>query len=1716
LLNNAIDSERRGEYEAADQYLREVQLHRAELSPGEQQELDRLHQGVAQALDARREGAARLSQAEQLFQQGRAADVAEIVKRLAATEPYLAPADRQRLGNLRSRLPGVGLAPAAPVADPVGMVRQKVAQARALIAHGSFEAAEALARQAQMLGAALPAGEDNPQKVLETLDQTRKDPRVMLQAARSAMQQGDLDRATHYAQLSEKMASGFTFPFWGDTPAKALKDIQAARARNPQAPAQGPAQTAAVPQPPPTMQPGPMQPQDAADKARVLIRQGRQAIFQGDLVLARRCADEADGLHSSLGVSEDNPARLRADLDRLQGGRSPAAPAPTGQGAHEQAVGLVKQGRESMRAGRIEEAQRLGLQARAMHADGWSIFEDTPETLLKDVEKARQEHDRKESENVLTEARRRFEQKDYANAKKMAFQAMKLHGPYNSITDLGDRPDKLLAEIQKAEQALQKNPLPPPPAVAKNPAAPAAPAPDQPGQAPGRRDHDMASMYALRSQQMLAEARAAATQGDFDKARQLVSQARALPVHFTRPGQENPDMVLRDIEQMAQARARPPAPMQSLAANPLVPRSDAPDSHTQFVSHTTSSRDEVRSAADAQPAGGQQARARAQQLIAEIHQLQRQRRLMEARQKLEEVQKLGVVFAPNEETPGAVYQQLALQARQEIDALVRQAGDTLRYGTDAPAVRYHKAEQVLNQAGQLARAFGQDMAPVEHGMRWLASLRSGNGQDSAGPAGPPAKDDTPRPRPGQTEQGLALLEKIRLELKSGSTGTARRLAEQAVSGSYGVRDEALALLRSIDAEEMNQRALSARHAFDAANKAFVRHEYQQAAAMLAIIDPRLLDEGRRNRMGELWMTPEMQPSARGRLARGGQEAQEPGTLPVGGPRPAAGNPSRLPAEAGHANANDNTQGDPLLRTQQMREIALQKCRNDCNKVLNEAMQKFRVGETDEAIEQLEVYLTELTSEMSLAPSQMTLLTRPVKARLEQFRLMKAREDFRNQNQAEMMAGKTRHDGKVRAEEMKEKNVAEMMRQFKDLYDQHKYAEAEGWAMRAAELDGDNPAVTAAVYMSRMARNKQKAEDIKEGRRRLFADGLNEVEDQDGAADAVDHNGIAFPRSKDALDRQKLRDKHKGDLIDITPRLSEKEKEIERQLTKSVQLNFKDAPLRNVIDDLRAFEHLNIFVDESALGEEGISLDRPVTIQLENVSLKSALNLLLHQMHLQYVIQNEVLTITTQKHAHGNLTRKTYQVADLVIPVPNFGTVGELPFQNPFLPMDAGMQPNAPTPAMSPYSMMGGTPVGSPSGTSPNSGGAVPGSGFGGSYAPGGTTINKTAPTKTNEETLIKLITSTIQPESWSEMGGPGTIEYFPQTYGLVINQTPDIQDQVQDLLQALRRLQDQEVAVEVKFIAVAEDFFERIGVNFNMNIVNKGTSTFQPQLLSGQFAPAGYIDSFSPHDFLAGSTIANTLTSTLDIPITQNSFFATVPTYGQYLPVGLTMGLAFLSDIQVFLFMEAVQGDQRSNVMQAPKVTLFNGQTATLTVTDMQPFVTGVQILPQQGLFTYFPRTTIVPASVSLTLNAVLSADRRFVRLSLNPILTNLSTPTVSLFPIVTPIFPLFDGLATGQPVMFTQFIQQPRIAVVNVATTVAVPDGGTVLMGGLKRLAEQRSEYGPPILSKIPYLSRLFKNTGYGRSTESLLIMVTPRVIVQTEEQEIQTGYREPSALAP
>ncbi|HJT78857.1 MAG TPA: hypothetical protein VJ739_16755, partial [Gemmataceae bacterium] len=809
-----------------------------------------------------------------------------------------------------------------------------------------------------------------------------------------------------------------------------------------------------------------------------------------------------------------------------------------------------------------------------------------------------------------------------------------------------------------------------------------------------------------------------------------------------------------------------------------------------------------------------------------------------------------------------------------------------------------------------------------------------------------------------------------------------------------------------------------------------------------------------------------------------------------------------PAAAG-ASAPDQ---DVLKITQAMQDVKFQQLRQEGLEVQREAAERFKAGDTSRAIDVLQEYEATLGT-TQLDADRVALLRRPIESRLLTFKTLKAQRDFEGETLKKHQSAKDFQTNRALTERNKQQKVAELMQQYSSFYKEGKYKEAEMYASAAFELDPDNVAAGAAVQIARVHRRQVEYQGIKDRKEAYNLEALNDAEDPH---DWVDPKvGVHFDKDT-TLRNLKERKASTGQLI--TPPRSDKEKEIEQRLQQPVNLAFNDAPLGQVLDDLRAWHGLNIVTDQPALDGEGISLSRPVTIKLDNVSLKSALNLLLHQVHLTYIVKDEVLQITTEANAKGKLVTATYQVADLILPIndavmPNSANLMRTleKASNPQSTMPA----SAPvTPYQGPYSLPGGTPAGS-----------SPGMASMGAGSPGGptpTVIYKQS--QTMEEALIKLITNTVQPHTWQNMGGPGSVDYYPLAMALVINQTPDIQEQIADLLAALRRLQDQEVSVEVRFISVAESFYERIGVDFNVNFkTNQNTQRFEPQITTGQFQQAGFVNDFNPSHFIAGLTPAGTFTSDLDIPVQTSSFGMAIPPFGAFPNIpggngGIDLGLAFLSDIQVFLFMEAAQGDERTNVMQAPKLTLSNGQTAQIFVQDQQFFVTNVEIIQQGGQLAFVPQNQNFATGVSMTIQATISADRRFVRISFSQIqLSNLASAIVPLFPIVTPIIPLLEGGFQGNPVLFTQFIQQPVFDTITVSTTVTVPDGGTVVMGGLKRLSEGRNEFGPPVLSKIPYIDRLFRNVAYGKDTSSLLIMVTPRIIINEEEEQIFLGDRPP-----
>jgi hypothetical protein len=84
------------------------------------------------------------------------------------------------------------------------------------------------------------------------------------------------------------------------------------------------------------------------------------------------------------------------------------------------------------------------------------------------------------------------------------------------------------------------------------------------------------------------------------------------------------------------------------------------------------------------------------------------------------------------------------------------------------------------------------------------------------------------------------------------------------------------------------------------------------------------------------------------------------------------------------------------------------------------------------------------------------------------------------------------------------------------------------------------------------------------------------------------------------------------------------------------------------------------------------------------------------------------------------------------------------------------------------------------------------------------------PRKTVEADLMQLIQNTIAKTSWEEMGGQGSLQYFPIEKTLVVTQCQEIQEEVQLLLATIRKLQDLMVNVEVRFVHASAETSQRL------------------------------------------------------------------------------------------------------------------------------------------------------------------------------------------------------------------------------------------------------------------------------------------------------------------
>jgi hypothetical protein len=144
-----------------------------------------------------------------------------------------------------------------------------------------------------------------------------------------------------------------------------------------------------------------------------------------------------------------------------------------------------------------------------------------------------------------------------------------------------------------------------------------------------------------------------------------------------------------------------------------------------------------------------------------------------------------------------------------------------------------------------------------------------------------------------------------------------------------------------------------------------------------------------------------------------------------------------------------------------------------------------------------------------------------------------------------------------------------------------------------------------------------------------------------------------------------------------------------------------------------------------------------------------------------------------------------------------------------------------------------------------------------------------------------------------------------------------------------------------------------------------------------------------------------------------------------YLPIAVVS----LHEQQAHALVQTAQNNQRTNLLQAPKVTLFNGQRAMVLDQTQTPFVVGIQDTLSGA---QDPKIAVIDEGTKLSLRTILSPDAATVQLEARIELSEIKG--------VGKVATIVHGETTT--------IQIPRVKRCRIDVSSEIPDGQSLLIG--------------------------------------------------------------------
>jgi len=381
-----------------------------------------------------------------------------------------------------------------------------------------------------------------------------------------------------------------------------------------------------------------------------------------------------------------------------------------------------------------------------------------------------------------------------------------------------------------------------------------------------------------------------------------------------------------------------------------------------------------------------------------------------------------------------------------------------------------------------------------------------------------------------------------------------------------------------------------------------------------------------------------------------------------------------------------------------------------------------------------------------------------------------------------------------------------------------------------------------------------------------------------------------------------------------------------------------------------------------------------------------------------------------------------------------------------------------------------------------------------------------APAVVDDSRLQDILKEAIAAGRWD--GSPFTMNF--QAGMLLVRADKETHEGVLKLLRDLRRNVGIQVDVESRFLKVEDNFLEDVGVDLRglgnqasqgvagrglENRPNAGFDDFGPSqqqnpatpgLVGTGTEPGIFFDDGNDGDYMGRA---------------ENLFDRTLGGSSMNNAGGLSLQYAFLDDVEVEAVLRAVSKQERSEQIEAPRLLIYNNTRASMHVLNEISYIKDFEVEIAQAAGVANPVIGTVYDGVSLDVRPVVDSDLKFITMELRPTVMSLSRP-----------IPNFTTtLGVGQPIS----IQLPEVALQRVRTTVTLPDGATMMLGGMRLVERQNLVSGVPVLKDLPGLSFLFSRKGTSLQNRKVLILIKANIVIMEELQPEASATPDSSVAA-